>query len=549
MVNIVQFWRAGSVSGATRVAVLAGVLVAGGLLAWAACLWPAWRENPDLSHGFLALPVLAMLWKRAREDSASGRARKQEWLSDGWVGLGVGLGLVGLAVATLFTTVYAVALGWGATPTLFFLSVVVASALGMATILATGQGVRWVRPGWPLVVMVAVVLLSAPLPPGSYARLTAGLQEMVTIGVVDTLRLFGVPALRAGNVIQLGSTAVGVEEACSGVRSLVSCVLGGLVLSALWLNSPWRRFWLVGLAAPLALAANFGRSLTLTLMARSGVDIAGMWHDMLGYAVLVPTMGLLAALACWLEEKSPGEVRVEQSPKATKGAEWSGVVAVAALMLAAGWFGFMGLRTQSNGGVSVAAPDLERLVPAVSPAGWRVETRRDLGRFAGILQTEHLLERTYSKVTDADETWQVTVYVAWWPAGGASVSTVAAHTPEACWPGAGWQAVPGAEQRGELALGQGVRVGEAEKRAFISRDYPQKVWFWHLVDGRPMRAFDPRSWREQLAVFWQRGVRREEAQAFVRISSNVEWERLASDPLLAKVVAGVAELGVPVSKR
>ncbi len=551
MVNIVQFWRAGS--RAKRCNGLASVLAAGGLLGWAVCLWPAWRENPDLSHGFLALPVLAMLWKRAREDVKSGRAQQQEHLSAGLVGLGVGLGLMGLAVATMFTTVYAVALGWGATPTLFFLSVAAASALGMALVLAAGRSVRWVRPGWPLMVMVLVVVLSSPLPPGTYARLTSGLQEMVTIGVVDTLRLFGVPALRAGNVIQLGSTAVGVEEACSGVRSLLSCVLGGLVLSALWLDSPWRKFWLAFLAVPLALAANFGRSLTLTLLAGNRVNIEGAWHDGLGYGVLVLTMGLLAGLAGLLEEKplsvavksrDPGEKLMESEL-----ANWSGVLAVMALVLATGWFCFMGVRTQSSGGVTVAAPDLERLVPAVAPGGWRVQTRRDLVRFAGILQTEHLLERTYSRVMDTGESWQVTVYVAWWPAGGASVSTVAAHTPEACWPGAGWQAVPGAEQRGELALGQGVRVGEAEKRAFISRDYPQNVWFWHLVDGRPMRAFDPRSWREQLSVFWQRGVRREEAQAFVRISSNVEWERLATDPLLAEVITGVAELGLPVTKR
>jgi hypothetical protein len=64
-----------------------------------------------------------------------------------------------------------------------------------------------------------------------------------------------------------------------------------------------------------------------------------------------------------------------------------------------------------------------------------------------------------------------------------------------------------------------------------------------------MRAFDPRSWREQLSVFFERGVRRDEAQAFVRLSSNVDWARLAGEPLMAEVIAGVAQLGVPVTGR
>lgn len=537
-----QFWR--SWSRAERSAGLAGGLVALGVLAWAACLWRAWGENPDLSHGYLALPALVLLGRRARENAAAGAG-----LSAAETGWGVGVGLVGLAGATLFTTVYAVALGWGAAPTLFFLSAALACALGLVAILAAGRDVRWVAPGWPLWVMLAVVLLSAPLPPGTYARLSAGLQEMVTIGVVETLRLFGVPALRAGNVIQLGAVAVGVEEACSGVRSLVSCVLAGLVLSALLLDAPWRRFWLAGLAAPLALAANFGRSLTLTLLARNGVEIEGAWHDGLGYAVLVLTTLALALLAVWLEEEKPAAAEAGARRVEPGAAGWSGVAALAGVVLAAGWFGFMGLRSDAGPARPGGVPELARLVPETAPAGWQVQTRRDLERFAGILQTAHLLERTYSKTADTGEVWQVTVYLARWPAGGASVSTVAAHTPEACWPGAGWAAVPGGTGRGELELADGTRIGEAEKRTFRSRDYPQNVWFWHLVDGRPMRAFDPRSWREQLSVFFERGVRRDEAQAFVRLSSNVDWARLAGEPLMAEVIAGVAQLGVPVTGR
>jgi hypothetical protein len=67
-----------------------------------------------------------------------------------------------------------------------------------------------------------------------------------------------------------------------------------------------------------------------------------------------------------------------------------------------------------------------------------------------------------------------------------------------------------------------------------------------LVAGEPFRAFDPLSWRDQLRVFFERGVRRDEAQAFVRISTNREWDEIAGEPLVAEILERFSELGVPV---
>ena len=541
-------------SRAERLAGEACALAALGLLVWAARLWPEWRTNPDLSHGFFALPVVFLLWRRALEDSASAPPR----------GLGRGaqtviVGLVGpvMLVSALFATVYAVAMGWSSVPALFLLSFVAASAAVLAGTLAAGRGVRWIRPGWPALVIPAVVLLSAPLPPATYARLTVSLQELITGGVVETLRLFGIPAMRAGNVIHLGVTSVGVEEACSGVRSLVSCVLAGLVLSALMLRSAGRRAVLVLAAAPLALVTNFFRSLALTLLARGGVDIAGAWHDGLGFAVLGVTTALLAWIAVALEGREVALVAAS-SPRSgpesldrradTRGDWVAGAWAVVCLILAGSWFGYVTARTEGGGAKGDNAPDLARLVPAQGPEEWTVRTRDDLYYYFDALQTDHLLERTYER-RDARGLAQVTVYVAWWPAGKTSVSTVAAHTPESCWPGAGWVMDGAKSARRALPLPDGRAAEEAEQRVFRQGEYPQRVWFWHLVAGEPFRVFDPLSWRDQLKVFFEQGVRRVEPQAFVRISSNREWEEIAGEPLLVEVLDGLVELGVPVKSK
>lgn len=537
------FARARAWSPAERAAGAACALAGAGLLAWAARLWPEWRQNPDLSHGFLAVPVVVVLWIRARALRTSGPGPAP----GAQTALALGAGAALLA-ATLLATVYAVGMDWSATPTLFLLGAVAALALGLAAILAAGRPVRWIGAGWPVAVMLAVVLLSAPLPPGTYARLTAGLQEGITVAVVGTLRFFGVPALREGNIIDLGVASVGVEEACSGVRSLVSCVLAGLVLSALLLRSPWRRALLVAVAAPLAIATNFLRSLALTLLARGGTDITGSWHDGLGFAVLGVTAGLLAALAFALEDAPPRAAVARSAgggPLPASGWRTASAAAFLALGASACWFVYVAGRTEAAPAGGADEPDLAAIIPARA-AGWRVATRADLPRFAGILMTDHLLERSYSKIGDNGGLAQVTVYAAWWPAGTTSVTTVAAHTPAACWPGAGWTPVPEGDGRRDLRLAGGAVAGEAEQRSFVYDGYPQTVWFWHLVDGRPMEGFDPRSWREQLGLFFKRGVTGRDAQAFVRISSNRPWAEIADEPLVAEVVAGFATLGLPV---
>jgi exosortase len=548
-----QAWltRARDWSRAECLAAAVCALSGAGLLVWAWRLWPQWRENPDLSHGFFALPLVVLLWRSARADAV--RTVGPRCFGGGVQALLVAALGAGLLIAALLATVYAVALGWSAVPTLFFLGAVMAGIASLALVLAAGPGVRWIRAGWPALVLPLVILLSAPLPPGTYLRLTLSLQEMITAGVVDTLRLIGIPAMRSGNVINLGHTAVGVEEACSGVRSLISCVLAGLVLSALMLRSPARRAVLVLAAAPLALITNFGRSLVLTLLARNGVDISGAWHDGLGFAVLGVTTALLGWIAVSLEEP-PVAVKSASSVACAKEgsgvlAEFVGRYALVCVAVTLGWFVYVVARTEANAPLAGPAPALERIIPvAPADAGWAVATRTDLDRFADILLTEHLLERVYQRAGSDGRLVQITVYAAWWPAGAASVSTVAAHTPEACWPGAGWVLDQEGSRRRGLPLSDGRVAGEAEQRVFVRGGYPQRVWFWHLVGGEPFRPFQPLSWRDQLAVFFKHGVRRDAPQAFVRISSNREWEELADEPLVAEVLAGFAQLGVPVDK-
>src|SRR5204862_5291873 len=131
----------------------------------------------------------------------------------------------------------------------------------------------------------------------------------------------------------------------------------------------------------------------------------------------------------------------------------AGLVFASALVL------FFYVNTHSSVRDDKPVPDLLAVLPA-SSAGWQVTTTNDLYHFASQLRTDHLAERAYSKQTAAGLV-EIRVYLAYWRSGQASVSQVASHTPDACWPGAGWQAVPQPVVRERLVV-SGRSLAEAE---------------------------------------------------------------------------------------
>ena len=114
--------------------------------------------------------------------------------------------------------------------------------------------------------------------------------------------------------------------------------------------------------------------------------------------------------------------------------------------------------------------------------------------------------------------------------GQSSVSSAAAHTPDACWPGADWTAVPNPVKR-EAPLVARRTLAPAEYRIFTSAGLPQPVWFWHLFDGRPITFADPDNIVERFGLAWRNGFRRDGDQLFVRVSATGPGPRLPANRL------------------
>ena len=512
-----------------------------GLLATALCvhLWPEWMNNADLSHGLFAPVLFLLLLHESR--------RRGPWrfLADN-TGLRVlrGAALVAGLGFICIAGLYAAAVEWTHPLVGMALAMALSGLLLAALLWLSTSRVRALPLNWSSLVAVGFWPLCAPLPPGTYSRITLQLQFWVTDIVLQSLHLLGVAASSSGNIINLAHTSVGVEEACSGVRSLLSCFVAAVFFSATLVRRPWARVVLIALAPPLAFVMNIVRSLSLTLLANAGVDIKGQWHDLTGFAVLGVTSLILGGLALWLEEPEPESPSLDPvaGDHASGPTPWG---VISAYVIAAAFVGFFVFNTHAPARATGPAPDLQAMLPS-APAGWDLVRTQDLFQFTPVLKTEYLVERTYVRNQGSNpgtESLQITVYLAYWAPGQATVSGVAAHTPEACWPGGGWEAIPASPPAAPFLAGRSA-LPSPEYRTFAQAGFLQHVWYWHLYDGRSIAQNDPRSASVLLKLAWDYGFRKAGEQVFVRISSNRPWEEIRDEPVLAGIVAQLKPFGL-----
>ena len=138
-------------------------------------------------------------------------------------------------------------------------------------------------------------LLAVPLPGIIWTPIVLGLKTAITSIDVEALNLIGIPAMQQANVIRLPACAVGVDEACSGIRSLQSSFMAALFIG----NLKFRRasaqsiFFIMGIG--LALTGNFLRSLFLAMIAHhKGLEALKQFHDSAGWSIFAFTaVGLL----------------------------------------------------------------------------------------------------------------------------------------------------------------------------------------------------------------------------------------------------------------
>ncbi len=504
--------------------IAAGSLLAA-LVAASCYLLPFWREFPELSHGYFApFCALALLWQsRGETDLTSNWSSTQVLVAQG------GLFVLGLSTAWL-SALAALAQGLFHSQTAF-LTGMTFSVFVLSGILALSRGpAQLVRLNGASLCATALWWFAVPLPSGTLARFTLLLQDLITAGSVKAVHWFGLPAVRDGNIIKLADALVGVEEACSGIRSLTACLFAGVVLGGLMLRGVPKRIFTVTAAGALAVFSNFFRSIMLCLLAARGVEINGWWHDATAYAVLGVTALVLFA-GCLLLSRPKGDTTEKTS------SVWSarrprfathfllGGAVVLLLML-------VGFKLAPQPASDRPPPDLAQLM-ALDHQGWLHRTDESIFAFSTALNTTFLRQETYLR----NDT-QLTFYVAFWSAHQSTLGSVALHTPDICLPGGGWVA---SSLPPPIAI---YPLPDPRRFAFEKDSFPQYVWFWHYFGGRLVgRPSGLYPW--QLGpLLLKRTVSARAPQWVIRVSSNKPLESLLGEPIVKEFFVRLHEAGM-----
>lgn len=150
---------------------------------------------------------------------------------------------------------------------------------------------------------ICLFLVAVPWPTVIEAPVIQGLMRADVGVTIELLGLVGVPAVQHGNVIEIAAGMVGIDEACSGIRSLQVTLMISLFLGEFYVLSAWCRVLGVFTGFALAFLLNVGRTLLLTWVAAAkGVDAIASWHDPAGVTILVADFFFL-----WLVARALGK--------------------------------------------------------------------------------------------------------------------------------------------------------------------------------------------------------------------------------------------------
>jgi exosortase len=168
---------------------------------------------------------------------------------------------------------------------------------------------------------IAFFLVAVPWPTPVEQGIIQTLTGFNASLVVEALNSAGLPALRQGNVIEIGAGRVGIDEACSGIRSFQATLMLALFFGEFYRLSAGRRWRLLAVGPLLALASNLARTLALVFIAaRGGLPTMQRWHDRTGEILLVACFFCLWGVALWLrsrDEKPPAPSQKKAGVPAT----------------------------------------------------------------------------------------------------------------------------------------------------------------------------------------------------------------------------------------
>jgi exosortase len=304
------------------------------------------------------------------------------------------------------------------------------AALGAAVL-----GLAAARHGWRRAGLLAFPVLftffALPTPDMLQARLLPFLKLATTSGAAAVLPWLGVPATRAGFTLRLPSGQLGVVDACSGALSLTSLVAISVLTG--YVRVTFRRDFTVGravalvvLTPPIVVVSNTLRVIVTGVLRHyvGEAAIRGVWHEVLGYSVVLVGFGLIVGVSQKLAlppgRRAPAADPPQDRPVSGRPGWW----AVALLIPAAAaclWSEQFRQADREMMDLAAVAADLP---------GWERSDRLVPPDVAEMLKCNQILLREYEDHVGTT----VQVYLMFW---ATPASTAHIHHPDVCWPSRG----------------------------------------------------------------------------------------------------------------
>jgi exosortase len=261
--------------------------------------WLRWQDRP---------PVAA-LYERRKDDAANNATVTDRRYRRIWIAAFIGIPALFLLLPVRLFEI--------ATPEWRPLGWIHAGSVATLTLLYLWcvGGKPWVR---HFAFPVAFFFVAVPWPTAVEVPIIQGLMRIVAHVAAETAMLLGIPAQIEGNLIRVSTGLVGVNEACSGIRSLQTSLMIGLLFGELKRLSVLHRVALLVGAVIIAVFANFVRAVFLvTVAATENVSEVTRWHDIAGYTIIalvfVSTMGLAYLLGKSEIRNPKSEIRGQSS--------------------------------------------------------------------------------------------------------------------------------------------------------------------------------------------------------------------------------------------
>ncbi len=385
-----------------------------------------------------------------------------------------------------------------------------------------------------LVVPFALLLFAIPIPQIIFNKIAFPLQIYASQIAVWGIRLFGVPAVRKGNVFEIlpdGATqtiALEVVEACSGIRSLMTLVTLALILAYFTRDKQhnaddgwffcfknfdfWRTIILMLSAIPIAVLTNAGRVTAIGVLTYYYGKKAteSFWHDLSGWLVYVVALLILFGINKFLKFIS-GKFATKQSEKkelfenynSALSTQNSTLVLITVLFLGGvfiNWF-------EHRGEAEVSRNPLTEMPAKLGDWRQKGSEIKFSEQTESVLKTSDYTMREYT-LSDGR---LGNVYVGYY----ASQRTGATyHSPQNCLPGAGW--IMKEPETVEIKTPSG-KTFRANRYRIENGIYDEIMIYWYQGRGRAEAS----EYQDKINTVWDSIFRQRTDGAMIRVMTSV----------------------------